>query len=305
MATTRIEWADRVWNPVTGCSKCSDACDNCYAERMSKRLAGRCGYPTLDPFKVTWHQDRLFEPISWNKPSRVFVCSMADLFHSDVRDDKLLCIFTVIALSPKQTFLLLTKRPERAHEFLCLENLQDSIIEVAGSRFGVDGANRVRAAFKDGNALPNVWLGATIWDQASADRSVPILLSTPAAKRFVSIEPMLGPVDLRDGLGLMCAPGDIDWVICGGETGPGARPMHPDWPRSLRDQCQAAQVPFFFKQWGEFGPSELRTSQGATDHTNGRYHPIADPTCKGLVVRLGTRKAGRVLDGRTWEEVPA
>lgn len=277
MSATKIEWADRVWNPVTGCTKCSPACDNCYAERMSKRLAGRFGYPADEPFRVTLHEDKLFEPRFWANPARIFVGSMTDLFHPDVPFAWLDQIFATMGQCKRHTFLLLTKRPERMQEYL-----------LQGCEW----------------RLPNVWLGTTIWDQASADRAVPILLSTPAAKRFVSVEPMLGPVELgprfRKSLSWSnySALDALNWVICGGETGPGARPMHPDWPRSLRDQCQAAGVPFFFKQWGEWSGILQRSLET-------RIVPKADGSRSGWkMFRVGKKRAGRVLDGRTWEEVP-
>lgn len=329
MRSTKIEWADRVWNPVTGCTKCSPACDNCYAERVATtRLAGRFGYPKDDPFSVTLHKDKLLEPTNWHKPSRVFVCSMADLFHEEVPQEWLLKVFAVMALSEKQTFMLLTKRPERAHAFLSANDLRQQLEQTISMKFGPKaGAEFHCRVYSCGWPLPNVWLGTTIWDQASADRAVPILLSTPAAKRFVSVEPMLGPVNLMDHLGWQgsvcpdcCGSGEddlsrcptcngtgrygLDWVICGGETGPGARPMHPDWPRSLRDQCQAAGVPFFFKQWGEFAPWEFEGTDGGINKTGGRYHYKVDSFGKGEPRCFGKAKAGRVLDGRTWEEVP-
>jgi protein gp37 len=320
-----MKWWDKSWNPAIGCTKCAPACDNCYAEAQhtARHNALVRGVPMApcytQPFdKVRNLSERLDQPLHWRKPLRIFVGNMGDLFHESVTDEQLDQIFATMAMaSSAHTFMLCTKRPERMAEYLGHEYRRERIFKASGQS----------NAFCLDWPLPNVWLGTTVWDQASADRAVPLLLSTPAAKRFVSVEPMLGPVKLEDYLGWRggicpdcCGSGDdegtcptfkgtgaygLDWVICGGETGSGARPMHPDWARSLRDQCQAAQVPFFFKQWGEFGPSELRTSQGMTDHTNGRYHPIADPTCKGLVARLGRTKAGRVLDGQEWSEVPS
>lgn len=236
MSKSKIEWTDRVWNPVTGCTKISEGCKNCYAERQSKRFAGMNGYPADDPFKVTLHPDRLEEPLHWKKPSRIFVCSMGDLFHGDVTMGFISRVFSTIRRCPQHTFIVLTKRPVKM-----LHAVNDY----------VDGA------------LPNLWLGVTAENQETADERIPLLLKTPAAVRFVSIEPMLGPVSFRwsawDGLGTKKITDHLDglrmldWVICGGESGPGARPMHPDWARSLRDQCKEAAVPFFFKQWGEWG----------------------------------------------------
>jgi protein gp37 len=240
MGTTRIEWADRVWNPVTGCTPVSAGCDNCYARRMAQRLRGRFGYPWDEPFMPTSHPERLEEPLRWRKPARVFTCSMGDLFHSDVTNGMIRAVWQAMTNAQQHTFMVLTKRPERMLHWLVTPGGSDPI--------------------------PNVWIGVSVEDQATADKRIPFLLQTPAAVRFVSVEPMLGPVDLRylqpgdppteiDALagthGLLrphrgSCPG-LDWVICGGETGPGARQMHPEWARSLRDQCQAAGVPLFVK----------------------------------------------------------
>jgi protein gp37 len=223
---TKIDWCDEVWNPVTGCSKISLGCEHCYAERMAKRLAGRCGYPKRNPFRVTVHEDKLYLPLSWKKPRRIFVNSMGDLFHPDVSLRWICAVLGVISAAPQHTFLVLTKRPARA------KNIISSV-------------------------LPNLCIGVTV-ENADYLWRVKELLNIPAAKRFVSVEPMLGLVDIVQNL-----PNNprrfsernhfkpfIDWVICGGETGPGARPMMSEWVVSLRDQCVDAGVPFFFKGWG-------------------------------------------------------
>lgn len=247
MARTKIEWTDMTWNPVTGCTPISEGCQNCYAKRMAKRLAGRCGYPADDPFKVTLHPERLNEPLKWKTPRRVFVCSMSDLFHEDVPFEYIHVIWDIIKACPQHTFLILTKRPQR-------------MAEVVNRIYGLE-----RLGWSKG-FWDHVWLGVTAENQQHANERIPILLQIPAAVRFVSVEPMLGPVDLSkwkpfDGecycqddpkgckprLSKNCPETAIDWVICGGETGPGARPMHPDWVRSLKDQCQDAGVPFFLK----------------------------------------------------------
>lgn len=303
-------WWTKSWNPVIGCTPCSPACDNCYAEALHNQrhkalLAGKmmpdCYAQPFD--QVRCLSERQAQPLRWRKPQRVFVGNMGDLFHENVADSWIFEIFAVMARCPQHTFMLLTKRPERMKQFV-----DETIANGMTWREGLTG-----------RPLPNVWLGTTIWDQASADRAVPLLLSTPAAKRFVSVEPMLGPVPIENYLGwrgticpCCCGSGQddlstctcchgtgrygLDWVICGGETGPGARPMHPDWARSLRDQCQAAEVQYFFKQWGEWAPYD----RGQIDSKT-----LATPcSLDSPYVRVGTRKAGRVLDGRTWEEVP-
>jgi len=215
MANTKIEWCERSWNPITGCSKISEGCKHCYAERMSKRLAGRCGYDKDEPFKVTFHPDKLDEPLRWRKPSRIFVCSMGDLFHEGV-DDGLLCrVFDVMAVAEHHTFLTLTKRPARMREFF---------------------ARCVHGNFQ------NLWLGVTAENQQRADERIPILLQIPAAKRFVSVEPMLGEIDITKYLT------QLDWVICGCESGSNRRTCQTEWIRDLKNQCISVGVPFFLKQ---------------------------------------------------------
>lgn len=315
---TKIEWATDTWNPITGCTKISEACQNCYAERMSKRLAGRCGYPEGEPFRVTLHPDKLDQPMRWKKPRMIFVCSMGDLFHEDVPFEYISQVFDVMCSwrwpnkeaewsgdaslleDPGHTFMVLTKRPERIPEWLSWLGLYwpgDSPVNInleAEGHFG-----------------KHIWFGVTAENQARADERIPMLLQIPAAKRFVSVEPMLGPVDLSlsDGVDLSMSVGtglkpgksylinSLDWVICGGETGPGARPMHPDWVRSLRDQCQAARVPFFFKQHGEW----LHETQGINFHEGHRYYVWPD---ESMSFRVGKKAAGRLLDGQTWEQRP-
>ena len=206
---SKIEWTDRVWNPITGCTKISEGCQNCYAERMAKRLAGRCGYDEDDPFRVTIHRDRLRQPYTWVKPARVFVCSMGDLFHKDIPMASIYEIWRIMGSNKKHTFIVLTKRPERMRSL------------IAGHE-------------------THIWLGVTCENQRTADERIPILLGIQSAVSFVSCEPMLGPIHLGG-----YRP---DWVICGGESGPKRRPFNPDWARDLRDQCKQASVPFFMKQ---------------------------------------------------------
>lgn len=245
---TKIEWATHTWNPVTGCTPISEGCEHCYAARMAKRLAGRCGYPQDDPFRPgTFHANRLNDPLKIKKSSMIFVCSMGDLFHEDVSELIIDEILDVIAACPQHVFIMLTKRPQNIEQKLYASTPKCGCRHLGG-----------------GDYMPNVWLGVTAENQARAEERIPILLSIPAAVRFVSVEPMLGPVDLnRAGAIWADMNGSIrpeyqqpcrtiDWVICGGETGTGARPMHPDWARSLRDQCKSASVPFFFKSMGDW-----------------------------------------------------
>lgn len=222
MADTRIEWAHKVWNPITGCNPVSEGCQNCYARRMANRLRGRCGYPADEPFRVTLHEERLDEPMRWRKPSRVFVCSMSDLFHKDIDTSFRVKVFDVIYQCPQHTFLILTKRPELMKFWLQING------PIVGSK-----------------PFPNVWLGVTAENQEMVNKRIPILLQTPASKRFVSVEPMLGPVDLTN---FIIGPNRLDWVICGSETGPNRREACIEWIGDLCDQCEHAGVPFFLKQ---------------------------------------------------------
>jgi protein gp37 len=328
MGKTAIEWTEKVWNPVTGCTKTSPGCAHCYAERMAKRLAGRCGYPKDEPFRVTWHPVRMDEPLRWRKPSMVFVCSMGDLFHEDVPDMAIINILAVIAEAKQHTFMILTKRPERALGLFSLfvSPTIPNDVWLQTSR----GITAEKAPWP----LPNLWLGVTAENQEMADKRIPILLQIPAAVRFVSVEPMLGPVDLcnlpfppvttsriLDALragSKSSKPWGLDWVICGGESGPGARPLHPDWARSLRDQCVASGTPFFFKQWGEWAPATsdygvtggLMPGDGSRFTWIGRDGKTQNPSSHGLmdpvmaIARVGKHVAGRLLDGRTWDEMP-
>lgn len=318
MGNTKIPWAEKVWNPITGCTKISPGCQNCYAERMANRLRGRCGYPADEPFRVTLHPDRLEEPLRWRKPSMVFVCSMGDLFHEDVPFEFINRVFTTIGQCQQHIFIILTKRPERMKVFIEDYYAYES---PGGDEKGV-------------HIQPNVWLGVTAENQKQADKRIPVLIQIPAAVRFVSVEPMLEAVDLLndDYLGgciyceicleespKTCIERDakLDWVICGGESGPNARPMHPDWARNLRDQCQAAGVPFFFKQWGEWLPNmqEYGCYQENANYNSRHIHIDKEGRdITGLyglhgegdavLCRVGKKSAGDLLDGKQYHEFP-
>lgn len=298
--STKIEWTDETWNPVTGCSKVSQGCKNCYAMREWPRLAGnpKTAYFGREFTDVRCHPERLDQPLRWSKPRRIFVNSMSDLFHPDVPDDFIDRVFAVMALSPQHTFQVLTKRPERMRAYMN-----------HGEGFGrwgfIDGrarqiyAERNRAPFPTGKVLlgplPNVWLGVSVEDDATACTRIPLLLDTPAAKRWISAEPLLGFIDLEPYiqhryLDHVATMPRLDWVVVGGESGPNARPMHPDWARSLRDQCVGAGVPFLFKQWGEWAPREPYASElMESDELCGKWD--------GTSYRYGKRVAGRLLDG--------
>lgn len=233
MASSTIEWTESTWNPVTGCTKISEGCANCYAERMAKRLhaMGQANY--ANGFNVTIHPQALDKPLKWKKPQMIFVNSMSDLFHDDVPLEFIQQIFDVMTHASWHTFQILTKRGER------LANLAPLL-----------------------TWPENVWMGVTVESAACTGR-IDDLRSVSAAIRFLSLEPLLGPLPNLNLEG-------IDWVIGGGESGPGSRPMAEAWATDLRDQCLRASVPFFFKQWG--GKNK--------------------------------KKAGRILDGQTWDQMP-
>ena len=287
--STKIDWTDETWNPVVGCSKVSPGCLNCYAERMGRRLAymGNDNYKRVIEYveedlsgenvvntPESWFEgwtgetvcieSKLTEPLHWRKPRKIFVCSMGDLFHESVPFEFIDKVFNIMMLCPQHTFQVLTKRPERMKEFF----------EKRPSNLWAGWTKR-NGNIEQAWPFPNVWLGVTAENQEMADKRIPILLQTPAAKRFVSIEPMLGEIEIDFGdnmtddedSGVGCAPCDLggirhqhyvgelcnrslDLVICGGESGPRARFMRLDWARMLRNECQDAGVPFFFKNIG-------------------------------------------------------
>ena len=231
--SSSIEWTEATWNPVTGCTKISPGCKNCYAERMAKRLKAMGQVRYRNEFRLTLQRDVVEVPLGWRRARMIFVNSMSDLFHKDVPAEFIARCFSVMEEASRHTFQVLTKRPERA-------------LELA-----------------KGLSWPeNIWLGTSV-ESADYVGRIRTLVKIPAAVRFLSLEPLLGPIPRLPLAG-------IDWVIAGGESGPGARPMERAWVRQIRDRCLAYSVPFFFKQWG-----------GAQK-----------------------KRAGRVLDGRTWNEMP-
>ena len=246
MSNAPASYATKRWNPITGCSPVSAGCANCWASRFAKRHAGRFGYPAAAPFTPTCHADRLDEPLRWRKPQVVAVCFMGDLFHDDIRDDFLALVFATMQALRSHLFLVLTKRPARVRSWF------NDILAARSEDESV-------RAMIDTWPLPNLWLGVSVEDQASADDRIPILLDTPAAYRWVSIEPQVGPVDLSAFIGgpYVGLPGDkiephynagLDWVVTGCEAGPGRRPFDHAWARMTRDQCAAAGVCWYYKQ---------------------------------------------------------
>lgn len=354
---SKIEWTDHTFNPWVGCTKVSPACDHCYAEGWAKRTgqdqlwAGERRRTSTANWK---------EPLRWNRKAevtgvraKVFCASLADVFDNQVPDEWRVDLWRLIEATPNLDWLLLTKRPQNAGRMM---------MEARRALLGADVDDRHVAW-----PWHNIWLGTTVENQKEADRRIPNLLNTPAAKRFLSCEPLLGPVNLRrldiDGEGeINCLhpatereiwddawapdatgmsleeaieswedeggtypPSDarkpgIDWVICGGESGPSARPMHPDWARQLRDQCQDAGVPFFMKQWGEwqpFGPvfesdGMLMSLEGVDEARlrmlapDGGIWPdnSVPPQGSWMMHVIGKKAAGAMLDGREWREMP-
>lgn len=323
---TAIEWTQKVWNPTTGCDRVSPGCDHCYALTMAKRLKGmgsakyqNDGDPrTSGPgFGITEHPDALNLPLRWRQGQRVFVNSMSDLFHDGVTDEFISRVFAVMAATPQHTYQVLTKRHGRMRSVLSNPDFVDSVLEYVDGWFE---PQRAVATLEDWAwPLRNVWLGVSVEDQKRADLRIPALLDTPAAVRWLSCEPLLGPVDLAhvgpDSLAV-CDPtaigyesggprgwvagGTIGWVVVGGESGPGSRPMHPGWARQIRDECRRTRTPFFFKQWGDSAPLDQLPDDAAAswEIRNGAGYP-GDTMCQ-----VGKKATGRELDGRTWDEYP-
>jgi protein gp37 len=291
-ATSKIEWTDATWNPTRGCSRVSTGCERCYAERMAARFSGTGQpYEGLAVMKsdgphgtgeVRFIEEALNLPLRWRKPKRIFVNSMSDLFHEKVPDAWIDRIFFVMEAASQHTFQVLTKRPERMHVYANDPDTPRRIRELIIASLGRAGAPLSpgsRKMISEHWPLENVWLGVSAEDQKTAGERIPLLLRTPAAVRWISAEPLLAPIDLNaitfgrvymDGgwqparynllkpVTMFFDEGDVhlpglDWVVVGGESSQGARPMHPDWARSVREQCQAAGVPFFMKQICERG----------------------------------------------------
>jgi protein gp37 len=320
---TKIEWTDETWNPIRGCSHVSEGCRNCYAEVIAARFSKppywgsslaemRDGKPRWTG-KIAFDDKALIRPLRWRKPRRVFVTSVGDPFHPNVTTEQRDALFAVMAMTPWHTYQLLTKRPQTMLAYIkgLPERRYDIAYWATLTRDPDEAYSHLVNTLVVEAILPNLWLGVSVEDQKTADDRLPHLLATPAAKHFISAEPLLGPLSLEVR---------VDWVICGGESGPNARPMHPDWPRSLRDQCTAAGVPFFFKQWGEWHPTipaprerlvcrcgwsgvwgdDIVTHSAICPKaaSNDGVSPIT------IMGRPGKRRAGRELDGVIWDQVP-
>lgn len=383
---TSIEWTDATWNPTRGCRRKSPGCLNCYAEVIAARFSGEGlayeGLAEMTPSGPRWTGkarfvgEHLADPLRWQRPRRIFVDSTSDLFFEAFTNEQIAAVFGVMAAARQHTFQVLTKRPERAVEWFKWAERADIAKHAIEALRGYVETGCGSAFDPDAWPLPNVWLGVSVEDQRRADERIPLLLQAPGAVRFLSMEPLLGQVDLsewmapmstcgscnavhagepdvcpscgRDDLittwgaqehedllsgaryapspeelragvwsdGILTRP-QIDWVICGGESGHGARPMHPAWARSLRDQCAEAGVPFLFKQWGEWAPvltkeeAESNERRGLAERMTGRTRWLNTAGGHGyhgddvtLVRRVGKKAAGRELDGRTHDAFP-
>lgn len=337
---TNISYVGSTWSPVSGCTKVSPECKNCYVERDWHRLTHLPAYQNRAFTDVACHEDRLDQPIRWKRPRRIFVCSMADLFHADVPDDFIDRVFAVMSLCPQHTFLVLSKQAARMQKYLS-DSRRASLVEAAAERIARDRGMPIPDSKTFHWPLPNVWVGVTAGTQQSANERIPLLLETPAAVRWASVEPMLEPIRLtglpglpsddedvhidalkgesvlgpRSEEGIPCAR--LDLVVCGGESGPKSRPMHPAWPKSLRDQCDEAGVPFFFKQWGEWIPGEDATNdhlnnprvRGCWAHLAGDAHDGNNPAAfrpgDENMLRVGRKAANELLDGVEYKSLPA
>lgn len=324
---SKIEWTDKTWNPLAGCSKVSAGCENCYAEIMARRLAamGQKKYKGTTRKNINgkahWtgiinlDEKALLIPLKIKKPTRFFVNSMSDLFHEGVPARFIDDVFAVMMLCPQHTFQILTKRPENMVKYFATEYSKARIM-TALDIIGEENDDLFEICCKVASQIPmmlrivlkNVWLGVSVENQETAQKRIPLLLKTPAAIRFISCEPLLGPIDLTDinlnsqlfnsltGIGDLYPDNKINWVIAGGESGPHARPLHPDWIRSIKNQCMAANVPLFFKQWGEYAP---HADTGKCKKVSVVNNGIGYEMCK-----VGKSDAGSLLDGKEWKQYP-
>lgn len=373
-----IEWTDDTWNVINGCTVISEGCTNCYAMQLAgtrlKDDRTRKGLTRISGGRPVWNgkvrlvEDILYKPITQTRPRMIFVAAHGDIFHENVPDTWIDRVFATMLLSPQHIFQVLTKRPDRMRQYmsdpwtplrvaeLACEIWQKTSIKVALIAPGDDESKAPpgRRVYLGRWPLQNVWLGTSVENQAAAKARIPHLLATPAAVRWLSAEPLLGPLDLTvipsrpfglnlvqhygltnslTGKPIYCPIGldengylteflgdtkRIDWIVVGGESGSRARPMHPDWARSLRDQCAAADVPFFFKQWGQFevvydrdreDPDWRRCGDFQHRYPKGQWWNLAGGTGfhgeRVIYVNpVGKAKAGRLLDGVEHNAMP-
>jgi len=327
---TKIEWCDATWNPIAGCRHVSEGCRNCYAEVIAARFSTDPAFAGTAAFvntadgsrearwtgRVVVREHLMTAPLHWRKPKRIFVNSVSDLFHDEVPDSIIDQVFAVMALAPQHTFMVLTKRPERMRKYLApydtrrADNLGRLVLDLGYA----EPLECLRWP------LPNVQLGVSVEDQVTADMRIPYLLDTPAAVRFASYEPALGPVDWRWSLsrhpyriaaGFLqrghFAPGaerlrPLDGVLMGGETGPRSRPTHPDWARQTRDQCAEAGAAFHLKGWGDWAPFPDGTR--VMERLSPSRREFWNNATEEMSLRVGRRQAGRLLDGVEHNALP-
>lgn len=322
---SKIEWTEETWNPFVGCSKVSEGCKNCYAEKMAYRLTNMAlkkeSFDSCDGYlhvinidkkcwngKTFFQHSQLSKPFKRKKPTKYFVCSMSDLFHEDNDFVDILKVWYVMCQNPHHIFQVLTKRPDRVIEFY----------RYIGKKCKDDGLDSVPSDsndYIDYVETPNhVWIGVTVENQEMADKRIPILLDIPAKTRFLSCEPLLDNINfpLYDGwVPTYNNPDnsggdkeawpmiyDLSWVVIGGESGSNARPMHPNWAKNIIAQCEAANVPVFFKQWGEYAPSDNLPLSIVLKLKN---HIFNDKT---IVYRIGKKKSGNIINGTKYEQYP-
>jgi protein gp37 len=289
MSTTKIEWTDKSWNPITGCTKISEGCRNCYADKMAKRLQGmKWTNKYANGFQPTFHEHALIEPMIWKKPCKIFVCSMGDLFHDDITFQQINAVFSVMSDIDRHTYIILTKRPENMLKFFAWKN----------RTFG-----RIPWQPKD-----NVWIGVSVENQQRANERIPLLLQIPSKIRFLSCEPLLGPIYLHHDHLTHHESFPIDWIIAGGESGMNARPLYSDWARSLQNQCEEYNIPFFFKGWGEWSnnscflnnQSKIVTETGKiTSELESHIYDF------DFMTKVGKRMAGCLIDDVEYKQFPA
>lgn len=329
MKNTKIEWTHPpgyqgdTWNPIRGCSRVSEGCRNCYAETVAHRFGGPGQpYEGLTVVgndgprwngKIMFVEGHLEDPLRRKHPTCYFVNSMSDLFHENISFEIIDKIFAVMALCPQHIFQILTKRSERMREYIETRKryiavaLEMEHITFALGEAGKDWNGKTSNLKNEPFILSNVWLGVSVEDQKTADARIPILLDTPAAVNWISAEPLLGPIDLKNYFRCDCGEDTLDkildWVVVGGESGAGARPMHPDWVTKIIEDCTGAKCPVFFKQWGEY----IWTDEYPTTDDLKIYTPFTGIYGSGdqtAVYKVGKKKAGRLLDGKEYSQFP-
>jgi len=296
-----IAWTDATWDPLAGCTRKSAACRHCYAEALTAASSqpGMWGHGFAESTpsgpawtgKINLLEERLSLPLAWDEPSRIFVNSNSDLFHESLAVETIDRVFAIMALAPRHIFQVLTKRPKTMQPYLA-DPAAPSRIERAMAAIAGDPVSARIETWP----LPNVWLGVTAENQKEADRRIPLLLATPAAVRWIAAEPLLEPLDLKIGSWLRGAPEQpgpkLDWIVAGGEISAEAQPCHPDWARSLRDQCAKSDAAFFWHQWGEHVPASGVDAE-----------PAQEPA-KMTFTRIGGGASPRLLDGVLHEAFP-